>query len=325
MKTETSLGRYARSVRAFAEGKQAQKAKRLILGKHLNDGWLAKLLIYYMLSIVAFLYLQPFFYMISTMLKNLTDLLDPTVQWIPRTVDWSNLRRAFGGLKYPESFLNTTTIALFGSLVQVLICGMTGYALARLRFPGKSLFFGLVFLTFLIPPQIIIIPLYMIFSKLGWLNTPFVFLVPALFGQGLKSALFIIIFRQFFKSLPKALEEAASIDGATAFRMFFRIVLPLSLPACLVVFLFSFVWYWNEFYLSSFFLSTDFTPLSLRLGSLETTIFGSNPVPEAQAANPVTEGTKMAGAFLIVLPPLLLYMFAQRWFVEGIERTGLVD
>ncbi|SDS23898.1 carbohydrate ABC transporter membrane protein 2, CUT1 family [Paenibacillaceae bacterium GAS479] len=314
-----------RSVRSFLDGRKAQKIKMLVLGQHMNDGWLAKLIIYYLLSIIAFLYLQPFFYMISTMLKNLTDLLDPTVKWIPRSIDWSNLERAFKGLKYPESILNTTTIALFGSLIQVFICGMTGYALARLKFPGKSIFFGLVFLTFLIPPQIIIIPLYVIYSKLGWLNTPFVFLIPALFGQGLKSALFIIIFRQFFRSLPKALEEAALIDGATVFRMFFRIILPLSLPACLVVFLFSFVWYWNEFYLTSFFLVNDFTPLSIRLGSLETVIYGPNPVAEAKVLNPVTEGTKMAGAFLIVFPPLLLYMVAQRWFVEGIERTGVVD
>ncbi|MDR6549118.1 carbohydrate ABC transporter permease [Paenibacillus qinlingensis] len=325
MKADTPLREIAQSVQSFVEGKKAQKIKLLILGQNTNDGWLAKIVIYYLLSIVAFLYLQPFFYMVTTMLKSLGDLLDPTVQWIPRTLDWSNLERAFKGLKYPEAVLNTSTIALFGSLIQVLICGMTGYALARLKFPGKKLIFGLVFLTFLIPPQIIIIPLYVIFSKLGWLNTPFVFLVPALFGQGLKSALFIIIFRQFFNSLPKALEEAAMIDGASVFRLFFRIIFPLSLPACLVVFLFSFVWYWNEFYMTSFFLSTDFTPLSLRLGSLETVIFGPNPVPEAQMNNPVTEGTKMAGAFLIVFPPLLLYMIAQRWFVEGIERTGLID
>ncbi|MGG1515512.1 carbohydrate ABC transporter permease [Paenibacillus oryzisoli] len=325
MKEAASFRQVLQSVQAFLEGRKAQKLKLLILGQHTNDGWLAKIIIYYLLSIVAYLYLQPFFYMISTMFKSLGDLLDPTVQWIPRSIDWSNLARAFKGLQYSEAVLNTTTIALCGSLIQVLICGMTGYALARLKFPGKSLIFGLVFLTFLIPPQIIIIPLYVIFSKLGWLNTPLVFLVPAMFGQGIKSALFIIIFRQFFNSLPNALEEAAMIDGASVFRLFFRIIFPLSLPACLVVFLFSFVWYWNEFYLSSFFLSSHFTPLSLRLGSLETVIFGPNPVPEAQLNNPVTEGTKMAGAFLIVFPPLLLYMIAQRWFVEGIERTGLVD
>ncbi len=325
MKTVTVRRRFAGQARLLLAGRRAQKLKLLLLGQHMNDGWIAKLLLYYMLSIVAYLYLQPFLYMISTMFKSLADLLDPTVQWIPRTIDWDNLSRAVGGLKYSRSLVYSLTIAVVPSLISILVCSLTGYALARLQFPGKKVFFALIFLTFLIPPQIIIIPLYVIYSKLGWLDTPLVFIVPALFGQGLKNALFIIIFRQFFLSLPKALEEAAMIDGASLFRLFFRIILPLSVPACLVVFLFSFVWHWNEGYLSSMFLSHDFMPLSIRLSNLETEIFGQTPTMEMLAVNPVTEGTKMAGAFLIVFPPLLIYMIAQRWFVEGVERTGIVD
>jgi len=325
MRAETVIKHYSARARLVLVNRRAQKVKLLLLGQHMNDGLLAKLFLYFMLSIVAYLYLQPFFYMISTMLKSLADLLDPTVQWIPRTIDWNNLAQAYDGLKYPDALVNTLTLAVVPSLISLLVCSLTGYALARLQFPGKSVIFGLIFLTFLIPPQIIIIPLYVIYSKLGWLNTPLVFIVPALFGQGLKSALYIIIFRQFFLSLPKALEEAALIDGASLFRLFFRIILPLSVPACLVVFLFSFVWHWNEGYLSSMFLSRDFTPLSIRLSNLETEIFGQAPTMEMLAVNPVTEGTKMAGAFLIVFPPLLVYMLAQRWFVEGVERTGLVD
>ena len=325
MKTEAVVRRYSRQVRSLVIGRRAQRVKLVVLGQHANEGLLAKAFIYFMLSIIAYLYLQPFFYMISTMLKGLADLLDPTVKWIPRTIDWDNLSRAFDGLSYSRSFFNSMLLAGCGSLLQVFVCAMTGFALARLQFPGKKLFFALVFLTFLIPPQVIMIPLFVTFSKLGWLNTPFVFLVPALFGQGIKSALFIIIFRQFFHSLPKALEEAAMIDGASMFRLFFRIMLPLASSACLVVFLFSFIWYWNESYLTSMFLSNDFTPLSNKLSNLEATIFGDNPSMAVMSQNPVTEGTKMAGAFLIVFPPLVLYMIAQRWFVQGIERTGLVD
>lgn len=325
MSMGTVIRRISVQARQFRIGRRAQQAKLLLLGQHTNDGLAAKLFLYFMLSIVSYLYLQPFFYMISTMLKSLGDLLDPTVQWIPRTVDWSNLANALKGLKYLESLMHSLTLAVVPSLIAVLVCALTGYALARLQFPGKRLFMVLIFITFLIPPQLIIIPLYVIYSKLGWLNSPFVFIVPALFGQGIKSALFIIIFRQFFLSLPKALEEAAMIDGASLFRLFFRIILPLSVPACLVVFLFSFVWHWNEGYLASMFLSQDFTPLSTRLANLETEIFGQAPSMEMLALNPVTEGTKMAGAFLIVFPPLLVYMIAQKWFVEGVERTGLVD
>ncbi|MCM3627032.1 carbohydrate ABC transporter permease [Paenibacillus glycanilyticus] len=325
MKTEAVVRRYTRQVRSYVNSRKAQRIKLAVLGQHMNDGLLAKLFIYFMLSIIAYLYLQPFFYMISTMLKGLSDLLDPTVKWIPRTIDWDNLSRAFKGLSYPRAFMNSMLLAAGGSLLQVFVCAITGYALARLQFPGKKLFFALVFLTFLIPPQVIMIPLYVTFSKLGWLGTPFVFLIPALLGQGIKSALFIIIFRQFFLSLPKALEEAAMIDGASMFRLFLRIIMPLASSACLVVFLFSFIWYWNEGYLTSMFLSGDFIPLSNKLSGLEAAIFGDNPSMATMTQNPVTEGTKMAGAFLIVFPPLVLYMIAQRWFVEGIERTGLVD
>lgn len=306
--------------------RRSQKYKMILLGRNLSDGLLAKLIIYILLSIVAYLYLQPLLYMISTMLKNISDLLDPSVKWIPRVVTWENMKKAFEGMHYPEALRNTTIIALSCSIVQVLICSMTGYALARLAVPFKGLITALVILTFLIPPQVIIIPLYVIFSKLGLLNSVFVFLVPAIFGQGLKGALFILIFRQFFKSQPPSLEEAAKLDGASASRLYFRIMLPLAQSACLVVFLFSFIWYWNMYYEPSMFLAKGFTPLSIRLDNLEEVL---NPSllgnKNAVITNPVTEGTKMAAAFLIIFPPLVIFMILQRWFITGIERTGLVE
>lgn len=306
--------------------RKSQKYKMILLGRNLSDGLIAKLIIYILLSIVAYLYLQPLLYMISTMLKTISDLLDPSVKWIPRVVTWENMKKAYEGLQYPEALRNTTIIALSCSIVQVLICSMTGYALARLAVPFKGLITALVILTFLIPPQVIIIPLYVIFSKLGLLNTVFVFLVPAIFGQGLKGALFILIFRQFFKAQPPSLEEAAKLDGASATRLYFRIMLPLAQSACLVVFLFSFIWYWNMYYEPSMFLAKGFTPLSIRLDNLEEVL---NPSllgnKNAVINNPVTESTKMAAAFLIISPPLVIFMILQRWFITGIERTGLVE
>jgi len=305
---------------------KAQKVKMLALGQHTNDGWIAKLIVYFLLSILAYLYLQPLLYIVTTMIKNLDDLLDPTVKWIPRELYWDNLKQAWRGLKYPEAIANTSFIALSCSIVQVFICSMTGYALAKLRFPGRGIFTFLVLLTFLVPPQIIIIPLYVIYSKMGWLNTPLVFIIPALLGQGMRSALFIIIFRQFFKSQPIALEEAAKLDGASAFRLFFKIMLPLASSAILVVFLFSFIWYWNMYYEPSMFLTDKYIPLSISLDRLDAVLnpsLGLNQ--DVLKKDPVTEGAKMAAAFLIIIPPLLLYVFAQRWFVEGVERSGLVE
>ena len=165
----------------------------------------------------------------------------------------------------------------------------------------------------------------MIFSKLGLLNTLFVFLVPAIFGQGLKGALFILIFRQFFRAQPPSLEEAAKLDGASAARLYFRIMLPLAQSACLFVFLFSFIWYWNMYYEPSMFLAKGFTPLSIRLDQLEDVLNPSLLGSKDLVSNPVTEGTKMGAAFLIILPPLVIFMYLQRWFITGIERTGLVE
>ncbi|WP_083676350.1 carbohydrate ABC transporter permease [Paenibacillus sp. FSL H8-0548] len=323
MKTE--LAKASRSIRGVLWSRKAQKVKVLVMGRSLSDGMLAKLIIYLLLSIVAYLYLQPILYMVSTMFKNMSDLLDPTVKWIPREITWENVTKALKGLQYPEALRNTALISVTCSIAQVIICAMTGYALARLALPFKGLFTALIILTFLIPPQVIIIPLYVIFSKLGLLNTIFVFLIPAVFGQGLKGALFILIFRQFFKAQPPSLEEAAKLDGASTARLFFGIMLPLARSACLVVFLFSFIWYWNMYYEPSMFLTKGFTPLSIRLDMLEEVLNPSLLGNTRTIVNPITESTKMAAAFLIILPPILVFMLLQRWFVSGIERTGIVE
>jgi multiple sugar transport system permease protein len=315
------------NIRQYMQSRQAGRVKKVLLGQNLNDGWLAKVLIYFLLAVIAFLYLQPLFYMMSTMVKSVSDLIDPVVQWIPSKLHGQNLAEAWRGLHYPEAFTNTLVIALSCSLLQVISCAITGYALARLRFPGKAAAFILIIITFMVPPQITIIPMYTIFGKLGWLNTPLVFIIPAMFAQGLRGALFIIIFRQFFLTQPKALEEAAKMDGASAYRLFFRIMLPLARPAIIVVFLFSFIWYWNMYYEPSMFLNKEFLPLSLRLNLMQQELMGNSAINfnAGVGKDPISEGPKMAAAFLIILPPLIIYTFTQRWFSEGIERTGLVE
>lgn len=303
------------------------KWKKIVLGTHFMDGMLAKMIILAIVSVVAFLYLQPVIYMASTSLKSVADLIDPATFLIPSQLYLQNYIDGWNGLHYPQAVTNSLILAFCGSVLQVFSCALTGYALARLQFPGKRIFFFLTLLTFMIPPQITVVPLYMIYHKLGLLGTPFVFLIPASFGQGVRSALFIMIFWQFFLSQPKALEEAAKMDGASIFRLFFRIMLPLAGAACLVVFLFSFIWYWNLSYEAALFLGNDFTPLSLRLAMLEKELMGNAAVNfhAGVGKDPIAEGPKMAAAFLIILPPLIIYTIMQRWFTEGIERTGMVD
>ncbi|MFC4600055.1 carbohydrate ABC transporter permease [Cohnella hongkongensis] len=327
MKLEETFKQVRLEISETLAHRRTQKLKRAVLGQNVKDGMIAKLVLFALLTVIAFLYVKPILYMISTSLKSVADMIDPVVGLIPRELHLGHYADAWRGLNYPEGFLDTMTIALVGSIFQVFTCALTGYALARLKFPGKNLMFFLILVAFLIPPQLTIVPLYMIYSELGWINTPFVFLVPALFGQGLRGALFIIIFRQFFHSQPKALEEAARIDGASAFRLFFRIMMPLAGAACLVVFLFSFVWYWNMSYEAALFLSKDFTPLSLRLSSMQMELVGNKAIDYSAGVgqDPISEGPRMAGAFLVIMPPLIVYLIAQRWFTEGIERTGLVE
>ncbi|WP_245954655.1 carbohydrate ABC transporter permease [Paenibacillus flagellatus] len=298
-----------------------KRTKLLLLGREIREGLIYKIMLYWILTNVAVMYMRPFLYMVSTMFKSKTDLLDPTVEWIPIEWDAANVWFGLKFMKYAVTGLHSLTIAGTASVLQVLSCSITGYALARLQFPLRGLWFALVLVSFLIPPQTILIPLYILFQKLDMLRTPLPFLVPALFGQGLKGALFVIIFRQFFRTLPKELEEAARIDGASALRLFVRVMLPLARPAILVVFLFSFVWHWNDSYLPSLFLGKEYATLPIQLDNLQSAM---GDVPGYVDTN-ITEQVYMAASFWFVAPPLLLYLIAQKWFVQGVERTGLVE
>jgi multiple sugar transport system permease protein len=210
-----------------------------------------------------------------------------------------------------------------------VFCSVAGYAFARLQFPLKKVLFVLLLFAFILPPQVTIMPLMNAYTSLGLYNTIWPILLPALFGHGLKGALFVIIFRQFFLTAPKELEEAARMDGANVFRIYYKVMLPLAGPAVLVVFLFAFVWTWNDAYLPGMYMPRPVfpadPPLSMGIDTLNRYIayIQENPPPNTQMIFP--EPIRMAAYFLVILPPLVLYSFTQRWFIEGIERTGLVE
>ena len=151
------------------------------------------------------------------------------------------------------------------------------------------------------------------------------FVLPALFGQGIRSAIFIMIFYQFFNMIPKALDEAAEIDGASPFKIFYRIALPLALPAIIVAFLFSFVWYWNETYLTSLYMSSARTlPIQLsRFAASFREMFPESFQPDAGFVDTLNEAIYMAGTLISILPLLIFYFILQRWFVEGVDRSGI--
>ena len=301
----------------------ASRLKHRLRGKEADKGLLFRVFLYLLLIDVAFIYLKPILYMVATMVKDARDLLNPAVIWVPSGIYGGHLAEAYEALDYAASFSASLSLAGAVSLLQVVSCAIAGYAFARLDFPFKRIAFGALIFAFVMPPQVTILPSILLFKELGWINTFLPMVVPALFGHGLKGALFVIIFRQFFSTLPKELEEAGRIDGAGALRMFFRVMLPISKPAVLVVFLFSFVWTWNDYYYPSMYMfGADNVPLSVGLAKLNAMLGAES---EAGGLRFFVEPLKMGASFLILLPLLVLYAFTQRWFVEGVERTGLVE
>jgi multiple sugar transport system permease protein len=286
---------------------------------------------------LGFIFLYPVLYMVSTSLKNAQDLVSPDVVWVPRSFDLLNYTIAAWGLRFWEALRSSTILSLLTAVGQTASCAVAGYGLARYRFRGRGLLFLLVVFTFIIPPQTLVIPLFIQFARYGWQGTYLSFGVPAFLGQGLRGALFVIIFRQFFATLPWELDDSARIDGIGGFRIFTKIMLPLSRSAMLVVFLFSLVWNWNDYYLPAILLDPSRATLSVRLVSLWTEVRktfmlkgqllqasqGTNAYIEAITSR--NEGVGMAACLLVIITPLIIYAFLQRYFTESIERTGLVE
>ncbi|CAM3376374.1 carbohydrate ABC transporter permease [Marinicrinis lubricantis] len=299
------------------------RTKNVIFGIEVDKGLLFKLFLYLLLIDTAFIYMNPIFTMVSTMLKNAKDLTDPSVIWIPNEIYLGVLQEAWNKLQYSKGFFVSTALSATVALLQTVSCALAGYAFARLHIPWKNFWFFCLLLSFIVPPQITILPNIIAANQLGVMQTYLPIVLPAVFGHGLKGALFVIIYRQFFMSQPKELEESARIDGAGAFKIFFKVMFPLARPAIVVVFLFSFVWTWNDSYLPSMYLyNSDLQPLSQGMS-----IIAADLAAEAEVSGPSVfqDSIKMATGFLMILPLLVLYMFTQRWFVESVERTGIVE
>lgn len=311
--------------------KTRHKVKAVVLGTNKEkQGLLKYALIYFILINLALIYIAPMVSMIGTSFKSFSDLIDPTTKWIPKSLNSINYKHAFDSLKIWVSFhddfslrdnltrsslFNTLSIVVPSALLQVLSCAVAGYAFGRMKFPGRKLLFVLLILTFVAPPQTLMIPLIWTYKSYGLLDSPFAFIGPALFGHGVKGALFVFMYMQFFKKFPTELEEAARIDGVGGFRMFWKVMLPLAKPAIIVVFLFSIVFHWNEGMLTPYFY-VKLQTLPTMLGALQ---------PAGDPAKLYVLPVKMAAGLIELAPLLVLYFFTQRWFTESIERTGLVE
>jgi multiple sugar transport system permease protein len=299
--------------------KNKYKFKKTLFGMNIQDGLLFKMALYLMLIGIGFVYVYPLLYMLSVALQDLSDLLSPSVFYIPTKLYLDNIQTSFQVLNYIPTLLSSLSVTLIPAILQTLVASLIGYGFARFQFPFKKLWMSIVILTYIIPPQVVMIPRFVLFNDLGFIESILSIIVPATLGQGLYSAVFILIFYQFYKMIPKALDEAAQLDGASPIYIYFHIAVPLSLPSFVTSFLFSFVWYWNETYTSSLFLGSNFQTLQLKLLSFVSSYQDLFP---GQAAL-IHEGVRMAATLLIILPMLIVYMVMQKLFIQGIDQSGL--
>ena len=263
---------------------------------------------YLVLGILTILFLSPLIYMAVTSFKTQADAIAPSPQWIPANPTTSAYDSMLGSADTPvlRWFVNSVLAAAAQSVLVVATAALAAYALARMDFRGKKLIFGTIVSTLFVPAVILIIPNYIIVSKFQWLDSLTAIVVP-----GAASAFGVFFLRQFFASLPEELEEAAYVDGAGPFRIFWSVVLPLSRPALATLALLAFLTNWNDF----------LWPLYVLFSAGQQTLPAG--LATLQNANAVRYDLLMAGAMIAALPVLLLYLVAQRFVIEGVSRTGL--
>lgn len=296
------------------------KLKKVFFGMNFSDGLLFKLLIYTLLISFAYVYLYPVLFMLVNSFKSLDDLIDQGVKWVPTRLEFSNYQKAWLVLGFPnaifESVWHTLKLAIFSTITAALV----GYGFATFKFPFKRILLALMLIAFVLPPQVLMVSIMDINRKLGIASSEYAMLIPAILGQGINQSIFILLFYQFFKQIPQVLRESAEIDGASQFKIFYKIALPSALPSIIIVFLFAFVWYWNETFVTSLYTQAVPTiPLKIsRFVQSYQTLY-----PPGTPGNELNEAIKLAGHMLGILPLLLLYFFMQRHFVESVDRSGI--
>lgn len=295
---------------------------------------ISQIVVYVFLITIAYVFIYPIMKMLSISFMSSADLVNPEVIWIPKNFSFVNYKVAWTVLNGKVSLLNSIKYSTLLAILQTVISALTGFAFARYEFRGKKFLYTLLLLSFIVPIPILLITQYNMFSSfyttVGWigagkgLNTYTSQIIMAAFGQGVNSAILILIFINFFKMIPNDLYEAGKIDGANPVQLFWHITIKLSLSTIIVVFLFSFVWNWNESYVTEFFVGDGIDLFTNQLGKFDS-LFGTRVSDARQEGDAVqlVESYKMAATVISVIPLLILYFIGQKSFVEGIEKTGI--
>lgn len=285
---------------------------------------LGNIFIYVLLLGIAFVIIYPLLRRIGNAFKPVEEFYDSSVVYFPRNPTFEVVKRAFNALNIKTIGLTSLLLALFIGVAQTIVAVLVGYGLARFDFKGKKVVFFCVILTLIIPPQTILIPLYLRFryfdvfgliklitgSSVKLIDTYWCQIILAMTGLGWKNGLYIYMMQSFFRGLPKEFEEAAYIDGAKTFKAFMKVIVPSTVPMMMTVFLFSFSWQWTDTFYSGTFLITK-----KLISTSVSSIYASNEIMQYNI--------QQTAILLIILPLILLFILTQRFFVEGIERSGM--
>jgi multiple sugar transport system permease protein len=269
----------------------------------------SKVFIYAILIVSSAVMLIPFLWMLSTSLMNEAEMFRVPPVWIPQPPRTANYIEAWQALPFTAFFRNTIVLTVGRLLPLLFSCSLVAYGFARLRARRKNFIFILMLSTMMLPYQVTMIPLYILFAKIGWVNTYLPLIVPSFFGV----PFYIFMLRQFFMTIPLEYDESARLDGASTFQIFYKIILPLSKPALVATSIFIFMWSWNDFFTPLIYLhETGKFPLALGLQTFRS--FGEYSTRWDYI---------MAGSVAMAIPPLIVFFFGQRFFVQGVTVTGL--
>lgn len=279
------------------------------LTKYLTDSqtwW--RLFMWLVLVIVAFVMILPFLWLVSSSLKLEQRVFEFPPNWLPNPIRWANYYDALTYKPFHLYFKNTLLIAGLNQVAILLTASFCAYGFARIEFPGRDFWFAVAMATIMIPYFVIMVPQFVIFSRLGWTDTILPLTVPFFFGGG---AFNIFLFRQFFRSLPKELSDAARIDGCSELDIYWRIMLPLSAPVLITVAIFTFLFSWNDFIAPLLYLTSP-EKITVALG-----------LATFRSVMRTQWNLLMAASTVMTVPVVILFFILQRYFIRGVVMSGL--
>lgn len=269
---------------------------------------ISKSIIYIILFFISFVCLVPFYWIIRSSLMDMSQIFTMPPIWIPKPIKFSNYKEALTMLPFGRYFLNTLFVVVFTVLGTVITSSLCAYSFSRIEWKGRDTVFGILLTAMMIPFAVTLIPTFIGWQKLGVVNSYAPLIVPAWFGGGVFN---VFLLRQFFRTIPKELDEAARIDGAGHFTIYSKIIIPLSKPSLIVVSLFSFMGSWNDF-LGPLVYLNDGDKFTLSLGLMQF-----------QGMYSAQWQYMMAAATVVLVPIVIIFFIGQKYFIEGISMSGM--